>query len=419
MRVVVVGAGVAGLYAAWHLSARHEVILLEADQRLGGHADTHCIEDQGRELWVDSGFIVFNERHYPLLTGWFETLGVAWRDSNMSFAVSDEASGLEYNATSLNRLFCQRRNLFSPAFIGMFRDIVRFYRQAPGLLQTLDDSITLGQWLDGSGLGGMFREQHLLPMASALWSAPMGRIVDFPMLHLLKFMDNHNMLQLKGRPTWRTVAGGSRSYVDKAAACSATIETGCPVRSVRRVGGRLLVLTERDEIEADQVILACHSDQALALLAEPSRAEREVLGAIGYQPNEAVLHTDSALLPKRPAARAAWNVRRQSGDAEQCRVSYYMNLLQGIDSARDYIVSLNQTERIDPARILVRRQYQHPVFTPEAVAAQARWSEINGVDGLWYCGAWWGWGFHEDGARSARRVVDALERLDGGDAAHG
>ena len=410
MKIIIVGAGVAGLYAAWHLSKRHEVIVLEADDRLGGHADTHRIDEHGRELWIDSGFIVFNEHHYPLLTGWFEELGVSWRDSDMSFAVSDEATGLEYNATSLNRLFCQRRNLISPRFLGMFRDIVSFYRQAPGLLEILDDRITLGQWLDRSGLGSMFREQHLLPMASALWSAPMGRIIDFPMLHLLKFMDNHNMLQLKRRPIWRTVAGGSRSYVEKASRCSARIEIGCRVQAVRRVDGRLLAVTQDDQIAADQVILACHSDQALALLDEPTAVEREVLGAIRYQPNEAVLHTDSALLPRLPAARAAWNVRRQAGDEEQCRVSYYMNLLQGIDSRRDYIVSLNQTERVDPASILVRRRYQHPVFTPEAVAAQSRWAEVNGQDGIWFCGAWWGWGFHEDGARSARRVIDALER---------
>lgn len=413
MRIVIVGAGVAGLYAAWHLAQRHEVILLEADRRLGGHADTHRFEEAGREIWVDSGFIVFNERHYPLLTAWFNQLGVKWRDSDMSFAVSDEDSGTEYNATSLNRLFCQRRNLFRPAFLGMVRDIVRFYRQAPGLLHTLDEQLTLGDWMADSEFGSAFAQQHLLPMASALWSAPMGRIVDFPMLHLLKFMDNHNMLQFSSRPTWRTLVGGSRSYVERAAQCSARIETGCPVRSVRRVGKQLQVQTDSETIQADQVILACHSDQALALLEQPSAAEQAVLGAVGYQANEVVLHSDISVLPRLPQARAAWNVRRQAGDLAQCRVSYYMNLLQGLETRRDYIVSLNQTEAIDPGSILVRRQYQHPVFTPQAVAAQSRWADINGVDGLWFCGAWWGWGFHEDGARSARRVVDAIDRQHG------
>ncbi len=404
------GAGVAGLYAAWHLSRDHEVIVLEAQNRLGGHADTQRVGEGDSERFIDTGFIVFNEHHYPLLTRWFGQLGVAWEDSDMSFAVSDQASGLEYNATSFDRLFCQRRNLASPAFWGMFADIVRFYRRAPGLMGTLDERITLGQWLAESGLGSMFRELHLLPMASALWSAPMGRVTEFPMRHLLQFMDNHNMLQLSGRPTWRTVSGGSRSYVERAAACRASFQTGAAVRSVHRCADRVRVLTETEELHADGVILACHSDQALAMLADADETERAVLGAIGYQPNETVLHTDTRLLPRLPAARAAWNVRRDGADEACCRVSYYMNRLQNIDSATDYIVSLNQTEQIDPDRILVRRQYQHPVFTPEAIQAQQRWPEVNGRRRTWFCGAWWGWGFHEDGARSARRVIEDLER---------
>lgn len=413
MKLVIVGAGVAGLYAAWHLSRNHEVIVLEAEGRLGGHADTQRVVEGDRERFIDTGFIVFNEHHYPLLTRWFEEMNVAWEDSDMSFAVSDQVSGLEYNATSLNRLFCQRRNLASPAFWGMFSDIVRFYRRAPALLAGLDERITLGEWLEQSGLGSMFREQHLLPMASALWSAPMGRVTEFPMKHLLQFMDNHNMLQLAGRPTWRTVSGGSRSYVAKAARTPARFLTQAVVRSIQRSEERVRVVTESEEFDADGVILACHSDQALNLLADADRGEREVLGAIGYQPNETVLHTDTRLLPRLPAARAAWNVRRDGADQACCRVSYYMNRLQNIDGPTDYIVSLNQTEQIDPDRILVRRQYQHPVFTPEAIQAQQRWADINGGRRTWFCGAWWGWGFHEDGARSARRVVDDLERRHG------
>ena len=408
MKIVIVGAGVAGLYAAWHLSRQHEVIVLEADTRLGGHADTHCVVECDREFRIDSGFIVFNEQHYPLLTRWFQDMGVAWDDSDMSFAVSDEASGIEYKASSLNHLFCQRRNLLRPGFWGMFRDIVRFYRMAPSLLESLDDQLTLGDWLAASDTGQMFQEQHLLPMASALWSAPMGQVRQFPMLHLLKFMDNHNMLQLSGRPTWRTVRDGSHSYVDKAAQCEARLVTGSPVRSVRRDANGVQIATDGEQIDADAVILACHSDQALQLLADPSPAEAEVLGSIAFQANEAVLHTDTRVLPSLPAARAAWNVRRDGSDQHQCRVSYYMNLLQNIDSKNDYIVSLNQTDRIDPDRIMVQRHYQHPVFTPEAILAQGRWAEINGVNRTWFCGAWWGWGFHEDGARSARRVIDQL-----------
>ncbi len=408
MKIVVVGAGISGLYAAWHLSRDHDVLLLEADRRLGGHADTHWIAEGDRSLSIDSGFIVFNERHYPLFSAWLEALGVSWQDSDMSFAVSDTVSGIEYNATSLDQLFCQRRNLLRPRFLRMFADMIRFYRGAADLLSKLDDSVTLGAWLDRHASGRDFGELHLLPMASALWSAPMQQIRDFPMRHLLAFMNNHGMLTLGERPIWRTVCGGSQAYVERAARGIARIETGTRVEMVRRRADRVEIATNRGVFHADELILACHSDQSLALLADPDDAERSILGAIEYQANETVLHTDSQVLPDHPRARASWNVRRDRSDLSQCRVSYYMNKLQRLESEKDYIVSLNQTELLDPASIIVMRQYQHPVFTPQAVTAQQRWSEINGVRRTWYCGAWWGWGFHEDGARSARRVVDAI-----------
>jgi len=408
MKIVIVGAGVAGLYAAWHLSKRHEVVVLEAENRLGGHADTHVVDEDGRERWIDSGFIVFNELHYPLFTEWLKALGVDSETSDMSFGVSDAASGLEYNATTLNRLFCQRRNLFSPKFYGMVSDIVRFYRQAPVLLKDISGEITLADWLSRSGLGRMFADYHLMPMASALWSAPMGQIGEFPMRHLLAFMDNHGMLTLGRRPPWRTVTGGSRAYVMAASRCQARFVTASPVRAILRDTGGVRVQTNGDEIQADAVILACHSDQALAMLTDASPTERAVLSTIAYQPNETVLHTDDSVLPRRQSARAAWNVRRDGADHDQCRVSYYMNRLQNIDSQVDYIVSLNQTDRIDADRIIARRQYAHPVFTPAAVHAQQRWSDINGLRRTWFCGAWWGWGFHEDGVASARRVIDDL-----------
>ncbi|AKS42276.1 NAD(P)/FAD-dependent oxidoreductase [Wenzhouxiangella marina] len=414
MKIAIVGGGVSGLYAAWHLAREHEVCLFEAEDRFGGHADTQQVEAGGRNIPVDSGFIVFNEQNYPLFTAWLEALGVRWKSSDMSFAVSDRLTGIEYNATSLNRLFCQRRNLFRPSFLGMVRDILRFYRQAPSLLETIDDRVTLGDWLEGSGLGRAFGEQHLLPMASALWSAPMGRIREFPMRHLLAFMDHHTMLQVNERPEWKTIDGGSRQYVERALPGCGQLRRATPVRSIERHPDHVRIRTDGDDERFDTVILACHSDQALALLDDADRNERMILGAIAYQDNETVLHTDTGLLPSNPAARASWNVRRDAQDREQCRVSYYMNLLQGIDGPEDYIVSLNQTELIDPAKILVKRQYAHPVFTPEAIMAQRRWGEINGRNRTWFCGAWWGWGFHEDGARSARRVIDHLAgRADG------
>lgn len=409
MKIAIVGAGVSGLYAAWHLSQRHDVTVFEADARLGGHADTQAVDDAGSTYPIDTGFIVFNRAHYPLLTAWFEALGVTSETSDMSFGVSDADSGLEYNASTLGRLYCQRRNLLSPRFHRMVLDIVRFYRQAPQLLDMLDERITLGEWLAASDFGDTFAQRHMLPMASALWSAPMGDVAAFPMKHLLAFMDNHAMLTLRNRPPWETVAGGSRSYVDAASRCQARFLTSTPVRSIRRTESGVRLRSPHDEMDCDAVVFACHADQALGLLDDASPVERSVLSAIDFQPNEVILHTDVSVLPDNPAARAAWNVRIDGRERSQCRVSYYMNRLQNIDSQRHFIVSLNQSELIDPEHVLVRRNYAHPVFTPEAVAAQARWDDINGLRRTWYCGAWWGWGFHEDGARSARRVIDDIE----------
>jgi hypothetical protein len=408
MKIAIVGAGVSGLYAAWHLAERHEVTVFEAEDRLGGHADTQLVDDAGRTRSIDTGFIVFNRAHYPLLSDWFDRLGVESQPSDMSFGVSDAASGMAYNASTLSRLYCQRRNLLSARFHGMVLDIARFYRQAPSLLESLDEQVTLGQWLATSGFGRMFAERHMLPMASALWSAPMGDVTDFPMKHLLAFMDNHAMLTLGRRPPWETVVGGSRAYVEAARRCEARFAPGTPVRRVERLGSGVRIRTDAEDVHFDALVLACHADQALALLDDASPVERCVLSAFAFQPNEVVLHTDMSVLPSQPAARAAWNVHIDGQERRQCRVSYYMNLLQGIDSSQHFIVSLNQSERIDPERVLVRRDYAHPVFTPEAVAAQSRWDDINGLRRTWFCGAWWGWGFHEDGARSARRVVDGL-----------
>lgn len=413
MKIAIVGAGVSGLYAAWHLSRRHEVTVFEAEQRLGGHADTQMVDDQDVTRAIDTGFIVFNRVHYPLLSSWFEALGVESDSTDMSFGVHDVRSGLYYNASTIARLYCQRRNLFRPRFHGMVLDIVRFYRQAPRLLAELDDQLSLGDWLAHSGLGEWFASRHMLPMASALWSAPVGEVTRFPMKHLLAFMDNHAMLTLGQRPQWETVRGGSHRYVEAARRCPARFETGTPVRSVERVADGVRLRTPGDDLHFDALVLACHSDQALQLLSDASPVERCVLSAFQYQPNEVALHTDDSLLPPRPEARAAWNVRIDGPETSQCRVSYYMNCLQNIDSKTHFIVSLNQTEQIDPARILVRRNYAHPVFTSEAVAAQSRWSDINGLRRTWFCGAWWGWGFHEDGARSARRVIDDIEARHG------
>jgi len=423
MRIAVIGGGVAGLYTAWHLAncnddcrdKRHEVTLLERDGRIGGHTDTHVVDvdpDAG-PVSVDTGFIVFNPPNYPLFSAWLEDLGVESRASDMSFGVHCEISGLEYNATDLDRLFCQRRNLLSPRFIGMVRDILHFYRQAPHLLETLDERVTLGEWLNSNGLGEAFGRDHLLPMAAALWSSPGSAIHDFPMKYLLEFMRNHDMLQAADRPVWRTVKGGSQRYVEAALKrFDGRVIAPCGVHAIQRLpGGGVRVMAEDFDMVFDQVVLACHADQALAMIQAPTDAERSVLGAFEYQPNETVLHTDAGRMPVNRRAWASWNVRRDRDAPDTAGISYYMNSLQGIAGRTPYIVSLNQTDRIDPERILVKRNYRHPVYTSVSRAAQKRIDEINGIDRLWYCGANWGWGFHEDAVRSAARVLDGIKRV--------
>lgn len=414
MRIVVIGGGAAGLYAACRLDAGHDVTLVEQHSRAGGHADTHRVELDSATgpVDVDSGFIVFNPSNYPLFSAWLDELGVASQPSDMSFGLSCRASGLEYNATSLNRLFCQRRNLVRPRFLGMVRDIVRFYRNAPTLLEQIDDTLTMGEWLEGhSGLSEAFGEDHLIPMASALWSSPRARVLEFPMRYLLEFMRNHDMLQVSGRPEWRTVTGGSQSYVRAAVAgFQGTLRLGARAVAVERQGaaGPVRVVLSDGELQADQVVMACHADQALALLGSPTGLEREILGAFAYESNETVLHTDTTRMPRNRKAWASWNVRRDGATGGEAAISYYMNTLQGLPETTPFIVSLNQTDRIDPARILVRRAYRHPVYTPAVRAAQRRLGRINGSDRVWFSGACWGWGFHEDAVVSAARVVDSI-----------
>lgn len=410
MRIAVIGSGIAGMASAWLLSRQHEVTLYEANAYIGGHTHTHEVKVASGSYAIDTGFIVFNPQHYPLLCRLFDELGVASQPTTMSFAVRDEANGLEYGATSMRSLFCQRRNLLSPRFYGMVRDIARFYREAPALLQQAGEGPTLGDYLAMHGYGAMFRDDHLVPMASALWSSPATQILAFPAKYLVAFLANHHMLQLEGRPEWRVVQGGSQRYVDALRKRWCVRERiACPVLAIHRPAeGGVLIDSLAGHERFDQAVLACHSDQALALLAEPSAAERNVLGAIGYRRNDTVLHTDTALLPRRRAAWSAWNALVPAAGVDACTVTYCMNLLQSIQSPETFCVSLNCTDRIDPARVLRRISYAHPEYTHASVAAQARKAEIQGVDRLWYAGAYWGWGFHEDGMRSAVDVADAL-----------
>ena len=409
MRIAVIGSGIAGLASAWLLSRQHEVTLFEANNYFGGHTHTHDVEQAGQRYRIDSGFIVHNPLHYPLLTRLLDDLGVASKPTTMSFSLHSEASGLEYNAATLDTLFCQRRNLISPRFLGMVRDLTRFYRQAPALLSQRDDKTTLGAYLEQHRYGAAFRDEHLIPMASALWSSPPTQILQFPARYLIQFLANHQMLQLSDRPQWRVVEGGSSTYVAAMRAqWSVRERLNCPVLAIRRSPQRVEVTCATGTEPFDQIVLACHGDQALRLLADASEREHSILGAMTYQANDTVLHTDARVLPRRRKAWAAWNAWLPRDPHAACTVSYCMNLLQGIASPEPFVVTLNRCEAIDPGKVLARMRYHHPVYTPAAVQAQTRKVEIQGLRRTWFAGAYWGWGFHEDGMRSAVDVAAAL-----------
>ena len=409
MKIAVVGSGISGLGAAWLLSREHEVSVFEANDYVGGHTHTHEIALGDASYRVDTGFIVCNPDHYPNFFRMLGELGVETQDTTMSFAVRNERSGLEYNATDLDRLFIQRRNLLTPRFWSMVRGILRFYREAPALLDLPGEGPDLGDYLDANGYGEAFRDDHLVPMASALWSSPSAQILKFPAKYLVAFMANHQMMVTRDRKPWRVLRGGSNSYVRALLANAAfAVRTNTPVRAVRRDENGVAVQLDSGSERFDQIVLACHSDQALALLADASDREREILGAIGYQFNDTVLHTDVSLLPKHRKAWAAWNALMLDDVRQACTVTYDMSQLQGIQAPENFCVTLNCSDRIDPARILKRLRYHHPIYTRASVAAQARRDEISGQKRTWYAGAYWGWGFHEDGMRSAVNVARAL-----------
>ncbi len=411
MKIAVVGAGIAGNVAASRLAGAHEITVFEAGSHAGGHSHTHDLEIAGRRVAVDTGFIVYNERTYPRFTALLAGLGVATQESRMSFSVRDEAADLEYNGTSLNALFAQRRNLLKPSFLGMVRDILRFHREAPRLLVQPGPELPLGRFLEEGRYGQAFREHYILPMGAAIWSTTPASMFQFPARFFVRFLHNHGMLTVDDRPVWRTVTGGSARYVDRLVApFRHRIRLGTPVESVRRLPGAVIVKPRGQEAERfDAVFLACHADQALRLLADPSVAEQEVLGAIPFQRNEAVLHTDARLLPRRPLAHAAWNYHVLPGGQGPVALTYHMNILQQLDLPVPLLVTLNRTEAIDPAKVLARMSYEHPLFTPRSVAAQARHREVNGALRTYYCGAWWRNGFHEDGVVSADEAVAHFE----------
>ncbi|MHC5212464.1 MAG: NAD(P)/FAD-dependent oxidoreductase [Planctomycetota bacterium] len=407
MRIAVVGTGISGLVAARLLHPDHELTVLEAASRVGGHTHTHTVVRDGRPLAIDTGFIVYNERTYPAFTRLLEILGVATQPSEMSFSVRDERSGLEWNGTNLDTLFAQRRNLVRPSFWRMLADVARFNREAPSLLDAPDEELSLGDWLSERRYSRAFVEHYIVPMGAAIWSARPDRMLSFPALAFVRFFRNHGMLSLRDRPQWRVVSGGSARYVERLIEpFREAIRTDSAVASIRRHDDHVELTTQAGEhARYDRVILAVHADQALAMLADPSDAEREILRAIPYQENEAVLHTDTSQLPRRRKAWAAWNYVIPADSQERLSVTYDMNILQGLETPETYCVTLNPSAPIDPAAVIARMTYHHPVFDAAGVAAQARHAEIDGTRRTHFCGAWWGYGFHEDGVQSALAVA--------------
>jgi predicted NAD/FAD-binding protein len=409
-RVAIVGTGVAGLAGAHALHPRHEIEVFEAAGRIGGHVHTVPVELGGRRFEVDTGFIVFNDRTYPAFRRLLDRLGVASQPTEMSFSVRSDAEALEYAGGSLAQLFADPRNLARPRFLRMVRDVLRFYRDAVDLLEAPDAKVTLGAWLEGRAYGRELVDHHLLPMSAAIWSCPPQDVLEYPALSLVRFFANHGLLSLRDRPQWRVIRGGSARYVEALVApFRDRIRLRCAARSLRRVAdGVLLELADGSRRRFDEVVLALHADQALALLADPSPAECAVLGAIRYQRNDALLHTDARVLPRRRRAWASWNYHLLPGERRAAAVTYHMNRLQGLDAPAELCVTLNAPELVDPARVLAAFSYEHPVLDARAVGAQQEWGEISGVRHTHYCGAYWGHGFHEDGVQSAYRVAAAL-----------
>lgn len=405
-RIAVIGSGISGLSAAWLLSQRHEVSLFEAQDRLGGHSNT--VDTPAGP--IDTGFIVYNEATYPNLTALFAHLKVPTKSSDMSLGVSLDNGRLEYSGDTLSSLYAQPRNLLSIRFWSMLRDLLRFYREAPGHAGALED-VSLHDYLTAQDYGTAFRDDHLYPMAAAIWSTPAAEIGAYPAAAFIRFCTNHGLLQLRDRPLWRTVDGGSRAYVNRlAAAFDGHIHLNRPIRSVRRTGIGVEITDGMGMMQRfDQVVLATHADQALALLADPSSAERSVLGAFRYTDNEAVLHTDVSLMPQRRKVWSSWNyLSRQDGNRRQLSVTYWMNRLQDIPGRTPYLVTLNPLSEPNPASVIRRERYTHPRFDIEALGAQKRLWSLQGLGHTWYCGAHFGAGFHEDGLQAGLAVAEAL-----------
>ncbi|MDP5253654.1 MULTISPECIES: NAD(P)/FAD-dependent oxidoreductase [unclassified Vibrio] len=414
MKIAIIGSGISGLTCAYHLHKNHDVTVYEANHYIGGHTATVDVDESGKPLAIDTGFIVYNDRTYPRFNRLLDELGVKGQKTDMSFSVKNQANGLEYNGHTLTTLFAQKRNLFKPTFYRFLAEIVRFNRLAKAMAQqeSIND-VTLGDFLQQQGFTDYFCQNYILPMGAAIWSSSLADMRQFPLPFFVNFFLNHGLLDINNRPQWSVIKGGSRCYIPALTKGFANrIKLNSPVQNVYRQGDHLVVESKGEKQSYDQVIMACHSDQALAMINDASSQETRVLSALQYQANEVVLHTDTNLLPRRKAAWAAWNYWLDGSDKEQNqlpKLTYNMNILQGLKTQKTYCVSLNATADIQPQAIIKRFTYHHPVFNPAAIAAQQQRDLINGVNGIWFCGAYWYNGFHEDGVRSAEDIVEAFE----------
>ena len=416
MKIAVIGTGIAGNVAAYKLRRDHEITVFESGSYVGGHTNTVDVFEDGRRYAIDTGFIVFNDRTYPNFIRLLDEIGQESQPSEMSFSVQAADRGIEYSGSSLNALFAQRTNIVRPPFYRMIRDILRFNKTALPSVDRLDESETVGSYLVQNGYSQEFVDHYLVPMAAAIWSAEPGSVLEMPVKFLVRFFGNHGLLQIKDRPIWRVIKGGSREYVDKLVAGHRDrIRLNSPVQAIRRVDDRVELRSASGGTELfDYVFIACHSDQALSLLEDATPEEREVLGAIQFQSNEAILHTDVSLMPARRLAWAAWNYHVPKDSARHVAVTYNMNILQGLEANNQYLVTLNNDHHIDPDKVIRTVQYEHPVYSKESVAAQQRQAGIN-QDRTFFCGAYWRNGFHEDGVVSALNAVSHFqERLSNG-----
>jgi predicted NAD/FAD-binding protein len=409
MKIAVIGSGISGNVAAYHLNKTHDITVYEANDYIGGHTHTHDIRHKGKQYCVDTGFIVFNHKTYPNFIALLDELGVEEQLSTMSFGVKCDKTGLEYMGSTINSLFAQRRNIFRPSFWRMILDILRFNREATNLLQASSDDIALGDYLEQHKYSAVFINHYLAPMAAAVWSADLKLMFDFPARYLIRFFHNHGLLSVNDRPDWYVIKGGSKTYARALIrAFKDKIKLSTPVTQVERIDGGVRVTSSEGEETFDAVFFACHSDQALRMIKSPTDTEKQTLGAIKYQDNEVVLHTDASVMPKRKIAWAAWNYHLLEGDQSRVPVTYNMNILQSLDCEDQFCVTLNNTDAIDQSKVLKRLNYHHPIYTKESVAAQARHAEIN-TDRFYFCGAYWRYGFHEDGVFSALEAIKRFE----------